>query len=105
MLEVLENRYDRATETLTAVVRLRNTSQRTLRGPLHAHVKSASSALGQLDAPPVTPLVFDVATLAAGATTQPATWQFRIRDVQPERVGNRYQLNLLDLRVLITSTP
>ena len=102
MLDVTEHRYDRATETLHAVVRLRNTSQQTLRGPFRAHVKSASSALGDI-ASAGTGFTFDVASLAAGASTPPASWQFKISKVQPAKVGNRYQLNLLDLHVLITT--
>jgi hypothetical protein len=101
MLRVEQNRYDRATETLTAVVRLQNTSQQTLRGPFRVQIADATSALGRLQSPSE-PLVFDVATLAPGATSAPVTWRFRISDVKPARTGNRYLLNLLDLHVLIT---
>ena len=104
MLDVLDTSYDRQTETLTALVRLRNTSEQPLRGPLRAHIKTAKSQLGTVELPAAaTPFVFDVATLSPGASTTPLAWRFKIADVQPVRVGNRYQMNLLDLHVLITA--
>ena len=102
-VDVVEKFYDHEAGRLTMVVRLRNTSGESLRGPFRVQVRSISSQLGtmQVASGGDAEWLFAEATLAPGAQTAPRTWQFTYSNAQPFRSGNRYRLGFLDMNLLV----
>jgi hypothetical protein len=110
-LDITANTYDHASNALTTIVCLRNTSTQTVAGPFHVRVVSLSSQLGD-------PTVlaadngrsaagaqwnFDEQSLGPGAATGTKALHFRLANIQPFRNGDRYRGELLQLKVVVTN--
>ena len=114
-LDVTDLHYARATNLLTATVRVRNTSADTVRAPLalrllavQSEVGVASVRTGDRVGEVRAGAVFDLAppggagALPPGASTAPRTLTFHLADVRPFRQGRDFRLGLVtfDARVL-----
>jgi hypothetical protein len=102
-VDVSDATFDPATGAITVVARLHNTSAESLRGPFKVRAAGFDSELGSPDATG-NDWTFSEVSLAAGASTQPRTWRFVLRNPGPYRNGNRYRLGLLKMRFAVTST-
>jgi hypothetical protein len=108
-LDITANTYDHASNSLTTVVRLRNTSAQAVAGPFHVRVVSISSGLGEptvVAADNGRPGVgaewdFSAQALRPGAATDSKTLHFRLANVQPFRNGDRYRGDLLQMTVVV----
>jgi hypothetical protein len=101
-VDVSNARFDPASDSVTLVVSIRNTSTETLRGPF-------AVSLTKVDSDLATPVVstndwtFGDVSIAPGAASRPKTWRFALNDRQAFRNGNRYRLGLLKLHFSVVS--
>ncbi len=116
--ELTEASYDRGTSTVTAQLRLRNTSRETISGPLKARIIALNSDLGvaQLvgadNGMAAAGAIFDFSGLLRGgalmpdSTSNPRTVRIHLTDVRPFKQGDRLVFGLasLDARVYAAST-
>jgi hypothetical protein len=101
-LEAQSTSYDRSTNTLTLIARLRNTSRVTVRAPVKVRVSTLSSQLG---VPAVVGAANGVTTIGAiwdfgstvpaggllpDSTTAPRTLTFHLSDVRPLRLVKEF---------------
>jgi hypothetical protein len=110
-LDITANTYDHASNSLTAVARLQNTSAQVVAGPFHVRVVSLSSGLGE---PTVVAAdngrpgvgaewIFSAKALTPGAATGTKALHFKLANIQPFQNGDRYRGELLQLKVVVTN--
>ena len=101
-VDVSSASFDRGSDTVTVVVRLRNTSSSIMRGPFTVRVLGIDSDLGDPTGDDNDWILTDT-SLAPGALSREKTWRFFLDNPRPYRNGNRYRLGLLKMRFAVSS--